>query len=218
MDLLLALNVAKTLGDLSPLKSVGLHKLRGTRKSQWAMTVNELRGGFVSSFAKAMPMTSRSSIITEADGGLTMSPVAHPGRLLKRELVARGTGQWGALALDLGVPSGRRVTDILNARHARSRRIRPCGSAAISAMARNSGSICKANTISPSSSATAAGDRATRPSGRCGVTWRRDDAGGDGAYGLWRLTSRSTISAATLRVGMACAAAEAHRLGHRSPW
>ncbi len=39
-DLLLALNVAKTLNDLSPLKSIGLHKLKGERKSQWAMTVN----------------------------------------------------------------------------------------------------------------------------------------------------------------------------------
>ncbi|WP_244607603.1 type II toxin-antitoxin system RelE/ParE family toxin [Bradyrhizobium symbiodeficiens] len=38
-DLLLALDVAKSLGDLSPLKSVGLHK--GDRKGQWAMTVNE---------------------------------------------------------------------------------------------------------------------------------------------------------------------------------
>jgi toxin HigB-1 len=41
IDLLLALNVAKALTDLSPLKSVGLHKLKGKRKSQWAMTVNE---------------------------------------------------------------------------------------------------------------------------------------------------------------------------------
>ena len=40
VDLLLALNVAKTLQDLSPLKSVGLHKLKGERKRQWAMTVN----------------------------------------------------------------------------------------------------------------------------------------------------------------------------------
>ena len=39
-DLLLALNVVKALGDLSPLKSVGLHKLKGERKNQWAMTVN----------------------------------------------------------------------------------------------------------------------------------------------------------------------------------
>ncbi len=40
IDLLLALNVAGTLQDLSPLKSVGLHKLKGRRKGQWAMTVN----------------------------------------------------------------------------------------------------------------------------------------------------------------------------------
>jgi toxin HigB-1 len=40
VDLLLALNVAKTLRDLSPLKSVGLHKLKGERGDQWAMTVN----------------------------------------------------------------------------------------------------------------------------------------------------------------------------------
>jgi proteic killer suppression protein len=39
-DLLLALNVAKALSDLSPLKSVGLHKLKDERKKQWAMTVN----------------------------------------------------------------------------------------------------------------------------------------------------------------------------------
>ena len=41
VDLLLALNAAKSLGDLSPLKSVGLHKLKGDRRGQWAMTVNE---------------------------------------------------------------------------------------------------------------------------------------------------------------------------------
>jgi len=40
IDLLLALNVAKALSDLSPLKSVGLHKLKGARRNQWAMTVN----------------------------------------------------------------------------------------------------------------------------------------------------------------------------------
>jgi len=40
IDLSLALNVAKALSDLSPLKSVGLHKLKGERKNQWAMTVN----------------------------------------------------------------------------------------------------------------------------------------------------------------------------------
>lgn len=40
VDLLLALNVAKSLQDLSPLRSVGLHKLKGDRAGQWAMTVN----------------------------------------------------------------------------------------------------------------------------------------------------------------------------------
>jgi toxin HigB-1 len=40
IDLLLALNVATSLQSLSPLKSVGLHKLTGDRKGQWAMTVN----------------------------------------------------------------------------------------------------------------------------------------------------------------------------------
>lgn len=32
--------MAQTLRDLSPLKSVGLHKLKGVRRNQWAMTVN----------------------------------------------------------------------------------------------------------------------------------------------------------------------------------
>jgi len=40
LDLLAALNVAKTLQDLSPLRSIGLHKLKGERRNQWAMTVN----------------------------------------------------------------------------------------------------------------------------------------------------------------------------------
>ncbi len=39
-DLLAALDAATSLQDLSPLKSVGLHKLTGGRKGQWAMTVN----------------------------------------------------------------------------------------------------------------------------------------------------------------------------------
>ncbi|MBF0434779.1 MAG: type II toxin-antitoxin system RelE/ParE family toxin [Magnetococcales bacterium] len=37
---MLALNVAKSLNDLSPLASVGLHELKGDREGQWAMTVN----------------------------------------------------------------------------------------------------------------------------------------------------------------------------------
>jgi addiction module HigA family antidote len=43
-----------------------------------------------------------------------MPPIAHPGRLLKRELVSRGLSA-NRLALTIGVPSGR-ITDILNAR------------------------------------------------------------------------------------------------------
>ena len=39
-DLLAALDAATSLRDLSPLSSVGLHKLTGRRKGQWAMTVN----------------------------------------------------------------------------------------------------------------------------------------------------------------------------------
>jgi toxin HigB-1 len=39
-EMLAALDAAVSLNDLSPLKSVGLHKLSGDRKGQWAMTVN----------------------------------------------------------------------------------------------------------------------------------------------------------------------------------
>ena len=45
-----------------------------------------------------------------------MTPIAHPGRLLRRELLARRLSA-NRLALDLGVPSGR-ITDILNGRRA----------------------------------------------------------------------------------------------------
>lgn len=38
--LLDAVNVAKALTDLSPLNRVGLHRLKGSRRGQWAMTVN----------------------------------------------------------------------------------------------------------------------------------------------------------------------------------
>jgi addiction module HigA family antidote len=43
-----------------------------------------------------------------------MAPVAHPGRLLRREIAARGLSA-NRLALDLGVPSGR-ITDIVGGR------------------------------------------------------------------------------------------------------
>ncbi len=43
-----------------------------------------------------------------------MTPTAHPGRLLKRELTARKLSA-NRLSLDIAVPSGR-ITDILNGR------------------------------------------------------------------------------------------------------
>jgi len=46
-----------------------------------------------------------------------MPPIAHPGRLLGRELEGRGLSA-NRLALDLGVPSGR-IADILNGRRGR---------------------------------------------------------------------------------------------------
>jgi|AntAceMinimDraft_9_1070365.scaffolds.fasta_scaffold11635_2 addiction module HigA family antidote len=39
-DLLAVLDATESLKDISPLKSVGLHKLSGDRAGQWAMTVN----------------------------------------------------------------------------------------------------------------------------------------------------------------------------------
>ena len=39
-ELLAMLNAATSLRSISPLKSVGLHKLKGERKGQWAITVN----------------------------------------------------------------------------------------------------------------------------------------------------------------------------------
>ena len=47
IELLATLNVEKSLQDLSPLKSVGLHKLKGDRKNQWAMTNARWRICFV---------------------------------------------------------------------------------------------------------------------------------------------------------------------------
>jgi proteic killer suppression protein len=40
VDLLLALNVARTPADLGVLSSLGLHRLKGDRRGQWAITVN----------------------------------------------------------------------------------------------------------------------------------------------------------------------------------
>ncbi|MDQ2634629.1 MAG: type II toxin-antitoxin system RelE/ParE family toxin [Pseudomonadota bacterium] len=40
LELLVVLDAATSLSDLSPLRSVGLHKLSGDRKGIWAMTIN----------------------------------------------------------------------------------------------------------------------------------------------------------------------------------
>jgi hypothetical protein len=84
---------------------------------------------------------------------MAMVPIAHPGRLLRREIEVRGLSA-NRLALDLGVPSGR-ITDILNERRSISADTRS-GSGVTSAMAASSGSISRASTISPPSSASAA--------------------------------------------------------------
>jgi len=35
------LNAASSLDQISPLRSVALHKLKGDRRGQWAMTIND---------------------------------------------------------------------------------------------------------------------------------------------------------------------------------
>jgi proteic killer suppression protein len=40
IELLNMLDAAPSLQAISPLKSVGLHKLKGDRRGQWAITVN----------------------------------------------------------------------------------------------------------------------------------------------------------------------------------
>lgn len=39
-EALAVLEAATSLSDISPLKSVGLHALKGDRKGQWAMIIN----------------------------------------------------------------------------------------------------------------------------------------------------------------------------------
>jgi proteic killer suppression protein len=40
LELLAALNAAERLNHISPLKSVGLHPLKGKRRGQWAITIS----------------------------------------------------------------------------------------------------------------------------------------------------------------------------------
>jgi toxin HigB-1 len=37
---LAALHAATSLADLTPLKAIGLHKLAGSRRDQWAVAIN----------------------------------------------------------------------------------------------------------------------------------------------------------------------------------
>ena len=39
-EMLATLDAARLLADLSPLRSVGLHKLKGNRRDKWAITIN----------------------------------------------------------------------------------------------------------------------------------------------------------------------------------
>ena len=83
-----------------------------------------------------------------------MTPISHPGRLLKRELTARGLSA-NRLALDLGVPSGR-ITDIVNGRRAISADTAVRLGRYFGQCATSSGSTCRRNTRSPWSNASAA--------------------------------------------------------------
>lgn len=40
LNRLAALNGTDNLNQIAPLKSIGLHRLKGDRKGQWAMTIN----------------------------------------------------------------------------------------------------------------------------------------------------------------------------------
>jgi addiction module HigA family antidote len=101
VDVLLALNVARAPTDLGALNSLGLHRLKGSRRGQWAISVNARWR--IQRRDRRLPQRMNS-----------MPPISHPGRLLKRELTARALSA-NRLALAIGVPSGR-ITDILNGR------------------------------------------------------------------------------------------------------
>jgi len=81
-----------------------------------------------------------------------MLPI-HPGRILRRELNTRRLSA-NALARALRVPSGR-IVDILNGKRSVTAET-ALRLGAISATLRNSGSICRLSTISPSPCAMSA--------------------------------------------------------------
>ena len=145
IDLLLALNVAKSLNDLSPLKSVGLHKLRGDRRGQWAMTVNQ-RWRICFEFHKGDAHEVEIVDYHKVD--------RHgPCRTPRPPIEARTDcpqAQRQPFVLDIGVPSGRVTT--FSTAAARLPPIQRFALDATLAMARSSGSICRANMTSASSS------------------------------------------------------------------
>jgi antitoxin HigA-1 len=110
VDLLLALNVARTPADLGALSSVGLHRLKGDRRGQWAIRQRTL-AHLLRVQSRRCPQCRDHRLPQRMN---SMPPIAHPGRLLKRELAARSLSA-NRLALAIGVPSGR-ITDILNGR------------------------------------------------------------------------------------------------------
>jgi antitoxin HigA-1 len=118
MDLLLALIVAQTLTDLSPLKSVELHRLKCER----GWTVGD-GGERTPAHLLFLHFDAHGVEIVDYHRDQTMPLAAHPGRLLKRELGARSLNA-NRLALDLGVPSGR-ITDIINGRRSITADTRP---------------------------------------------------------------------------------------------
>jgi len=99
-------------GTLSPLRSVGLHKLKGEPQTSVGDDSECALGAFVSSLKRRTPTTSRSSTITEDN---LMPPVAHPGPLSETRARRAQAQPPIGLSLDIGVPSGR-ITDILNGR------------------------------------------------------------------------------------------------------
>jgi addiction module HigA family antidote len=100
----------KSLNDLSPLKSVGLHKLKGDRTMG---DDGQRRLAYLLRVSKRRCSRGRNRGLPQR---LNMASVVHPGRLLKREMTARKLSA-NRLSLDIGAPSGR-ITDILNLRRA----------------------------------------------------------------------------------------------------
>ncbi len=90
VERLALLNAAQSLQQISPLKSVGLHALKGSRKGQWAIHVNgpwricfKFREGHVWDVEIV-----ELSLMEEKEVPMAI-PVVHPGSLLRRELESR---------------------------------------------------------------------------------------------------------------------------------